>query len=123
VSNQFYYFGQDRNNARIPNNLQGVIQDRQGIKRITGELAENFIDWLKNKYGETKYFTPPSGSVLPMDFHHEGLIGTGPFLTGLVAKWQDDGPRQLGIAVRQTCCGEFRSEEQMSHVSINRKRT
>lgn len=44
VAEHFYYFGRQR--VAIPDNLRGVIQDRQGI-RYTDHLADDFVAWLE----------------------------------------------------------------------------
>jgi putative DNA base modification enzyme with NMAD domain len=48
VAKDFYYFGENR--IAIPTDLAGVIRKVQGIQYAEGDLAKNFVTWLKNNY-------------------------------------------------------------------------
>jgi len=45
VAECFYYFGCRR--LTIPDDLEGVIQHRQGVHYTTDHLADHFVAWLK----------------------------------------------------------------------------
>ncbi len=48
ISDLFYYFGNKA--PAIPNNLIKICHSTQGQKKITSQLADDFIDWVTNNY-------------------------------------------------------------------------
>lgn len=48
ISTCFYYFGDQA--PTIPPHLVGVCHSTQGQKRVTGELADNFVNWLVSSF-------------------------------------------------------------------------
>jgi hypothetical protein len=68
VAKDFYYFGKNR--IAIPTNLAGVIKKVQGIQYADGDLAKDFVTWLKNNYhpgihGQPRDMADRSGETGP----------------------------------------------------------
>jgi|APTNR8051073442_1049403.scaffolds.fasta_scaffold01657_9 hypothetical protein len=78
VAEHFYYFGDQR--VVIPDNLRGIIKDRQGISDKS-YLAHDFIDWLQANYkpgilGKPKNMADHSAETGPMltDLSNDGIL-------------------------------------------------
>lgn len=96
VSQHFFYFGNAR--VSIPGHLQGIIKDSQGISKIEGALADNFVSWLASNYqpgviGEPKDFEDRSNCSKPM-----------------LTRYQSEKPRRDSSkgCGRQSVAGSFR---------------